>query len=45
MFIGVDVGTSETKAVLVDRDGRVLAGASAPNMLRVPRPGWADHDA
>ena len=45
MFIGVDVGTSETKAVLVDRDGHVLAGASAPNTLRVPHPGWAEHDA
>lgn len=45
MFIGVDVGTSETKAVLVDRDGRVVAAASAANQLRVPRPGWAEHDA
>jgi xylulokinase len=45
MFIGVDVGTSETKAALVDHDGRVLAAASAPNQLRVPQPGWAEHDA
>ena len=45
MFVGVDVGTSETTAVLVDRDGRVLAAASTPNRLRVPRPGWAEHDA
>ena len=45
MFIGVDVGTSETTAVLVDREGRALAEASTPNTLRVPRPGWAEHDA
>ena len=45
MFVGVDVGTAETKAVLVSNDGRVLAGASAPNTLRVPQPGWAEHDA
>ncbi len=45
MFVGVDVGTSETKAVLVDRDGQVLATASAANTLRVPQPGWAEHDA
>ncbi|MGD8485076.1 MAG: FGGY family carbohydrate kinase [Chloroflexota bacterium] len=45
MFVGVDVGTSETKAVLVDRDGRVLAEASAANSLRIPQPGWAEHDA
>ena len=45
MFIGVDVGTSETKAVLVDQVGHVIAWASAPNVLHVPRPGWAEHDA
>jgi xylulokinase len=45
MFIGVDVGTSETKAVLVDHVGRVIARASAPNVLHVPQPGWAEHDA
>ena len=45
MFLGVDVGTSETKAVLVDRDGRVRASAWASNTLRVPQPGWAEHDA
>ena len=45
MFVGVDVGTSETKAVLVDRDGQVRARAAAPNELRVPQPGWAEHDA
>ena len=45
MFVGVDAGTSETKAVLVDRDGVVVAQAAAPNRLRVPRPGWAEHDA
>lgn len=45
MFVGVDVGTSETKAVLVDRDGVVVAQASAPNRLYVPHPGWAEHDA
>ena len=45
MFVGVDVGTSETKAVLVDRHGRVRAQASAANSLRIPQPGWAEHDA
>jgi len=45
MFVGVDVGTSETKAVLVDRHGQVRGRAAAPNELRVPQPGWAEHDA
>jgi len=45
MFIGVDLGTSETKAVLVDRSGQVLSEASAPNTLLVPLAGYAEHDA
>jgi xylulokinase len=45
MFIGVDAGTSETKAVLVDGAGVVVSQAAAPNTLLVPQPGYAEHDA
>lgn len=41
--IGVDVGTFETKGVLVE-DGRILAEARRAHELQVPRPGWAEHD-
>jgi xylulokinase len=45
MFIGVDVGTSETKAVLDARGGQRLAEPAPRGALHNPRPGWAEHDA
>lgn len=43
--LGVDIGTFETKGVLVDADGRILATAARPHEMLVPRPGWAEHRA
>ncbi|MEL6168719.1 MAG: FGGY-family carbohydrate kinase [Pseudomonadota bacterium] len=40
--LGLDIGTFESKGVLVE-DGRVLALATAPHEMLVPRPGWAEH--
>jgi xylulokinase len=40
--VGIDVGTSATKGVLVAEDGRVLASASAVYPLLTPRPGWTE---
>jgi glycerol kinase len=40
--IGVDQGTSSTKALLVDRDGRVAAEAGRPIAVARPRPGWVE---
>ena len=42
LFLGLDVGTSTVKAVLVNADGAVDASASAPLTLSTPRPGWAE---
>ena len=42
-FLGVDVGTFETKGVLVDEAGTILAQAVNPHKMIVPRPGWAEH--
>jgi xylulokinase len=44
-YLGVDIGTYESKGVLVDREGRVLASAARPHELIVPRAGWAEHRA
>ena len=44
-FLGVDVGTFETKGVLTDRTGRILAEARHAHDMIVPQPGWAEHDA
>ncbi|HEU0054343.1 MAG TPA: FGGY family carbohydrate kinase, partial [Longimicrobium sp.] len=43
-FLGVDVGTSGVKAILVDASGEVLASATTALTLSTPRPGWAEQD-
>ena len=43
--LGVDIGTFESKGVLVDGSGQILASASRPHQMIVPRPGWAEHRA
>jgi xylulokinase len=45
ILLGIDIGTYESKGVLVTRDGQVLASASIGHELSLPRPGWAEHDA
>lgn len=44
LTLGVDVGTYETKGVVVDAAGRVLARGARGHRMDVPRPGWAEHD-
>jgi xylulokinase len=41
-LIGTDIGTSETKTVLIDLNGRVLALASEGYGIIASRPGWAE---
>ncbi|MEM8630858.1 MAG: FGGY-family carbohydrate kinase [Pseudomonadota bacterium] len=45
VFLGLDIGTFESKGVLADETGRILAQASAPHEMIVPQPGWAEHRA
>lgn len=44
MLIGLDVGTSSMKALLVAPDGTVVASASREYGFESPRPGWAQTD-
>jgi xylulokinase len=44
LALGIDVGTTATKAVVLDVDGRVVAEAERPSELRSPHPGWAEED-
>lgn len=44
-LLGIDIGTSSSKAVLTNADGTILARAERPHELSLPRPGWAEHDA
>ncbi|MEM9367810.1 MAG: xylulokinase [Planctomycetota bacterium] len=43
-YIGIDVGTSGTKSLLIDDTGRVLAEADASYPMEQPRPGWTQQD-
>ena len=42
--LGIDVGTSGLKAVLLDAAGGTVDEASASYPLRTPRPGWTEQD-
>ncbi len=44
MFIGADIGTSSTKVVAVDRNGRVVAQASVSYDFDRPHAGWSEQD-
>ena len=44
-FLGIDVGTGGTRAVLVDEAGRVLGAATAEHApMHSPQIGWAEQD-
>ncbi len=43
-LLGIDVGTSGTKTLLISDRGEVLASAVAEYPLSTPRPGWAEQD-
>ncbi|HZA03652.1 MAG TPA: FGGY family carbohydrate kinase, partial [Propionibacteriaceae bacterium] len=45
MILSIDQGTTNTKAVLVDRSGQVVGSGAAPVGLSSPRPGWVEQDA
>ncbi len=44
-FLGVDIGTYETKGVIVTEAGEIVAQAARAHRMQVPQPGWAEHDA
>jgi xylulokinase len=43
-YLGIDIGTFESKGVLVDETGEIVAQASRAHKMLVPQPGWAEHD-
>ncbi len=44
MLIGIDIGTTNVKAVAFRDDGAVLASAERPNRLLSPQPGWNEQE-
>ncbi|MDI7275831.1 MAG: xylulokinase [Anaerolineae bacterium] len=43
-LLGIDVGTSGAKALLIDAEGSVIASATEEYPLYTPRPLWAEQD-
>ena len=44
MFVGIDIGTTSVKSVLMAEDGTLHASASFPVALSRPRAGWSEQD-
>ncbi|KAF0676959.1 xylulokinase [Profundibacterium mesophilum] len=44
MFLGLDLGTSGLKALLIDADQKTCAEASAPLTVSRPHPNWSEQD-
>ena len=42
VYLGLDIGTSGVKAILVAPSGDVVAATTTPLTLSTPRPGWAE---
>ena len=43
-YIGVDLGTSATKLLLMDEQGSIQKIVSRSYPLSMPRPGWSEQD-
>jgi xylulokinase len=44
-YLGIDVGTGGTRALIIDESGKVIASGSEEHQpFQSPRPGWADQD-
>jgi xylulokinase len=43
-FLGIDIGTTGTKAIVLDRNGQILGRAEANYPLSVPQPGWSEQE-
>ena len=43
-LIGLDIGTSGAKCIIVDEMGKVIASSTQEYPLYTPKPGWAEQD-
>jgi glycerol kinase len=44
LILAIDQGTTNTKAIVIDRNGNILARASVPVEITFPHPGWVEQD-
>ena len=43
-LIGFDIGTTSTRCILIDANGRLIASATSDYPMDTPGPGWAEQD-
>lgn len=43
-YLGIDIGTSSTKTLLIDEAGRAVAESTADYPVLTPKPGWTEQD-
>ncbi len=43
-ILAIDQGTTNTKALLIDASGAIVARGSVPTGVHYPRPGWVEQD-
>lgn len=44
-FMGIDIGTFESKGLLMNENGEIVIVQSSPHIMQTPHPGYAEHDA
>ena len=44
-ILAIDQGTTNTKALVIDPTGRMVARGSQPTAISYPQPGWVEQDA
>ncbi|MBQ3131670.1 MAG: FGGY-family carbohydrate kinase [Clostridia bacterium] len=44
-FMGIDIGTFESKGLLMNENGEIVIVQSTPHIMQTPHPGYAEHDA
>ena len=43
-YLGIDLGTSGLRALLVDQDGHPIGSAERPYQVQNPHPGWSEQN-
>ena len=43
-ILGIDIGTSACKSIIVDNEGNLIASAAEEYPLYIPQPGWAEQN-
>ncbi|HBN13233.1 MAG TPA: xylulokinase, partial [Clostridiales bacterium] len=44
MYIGIDLGTSSVKLLLVDGDGKIINSVTQTYTVHYPRDGWSEQN-